>query len=192
MLSLKPLRSTGITLLLRYYGLLRPPLRPVQPLCIPLGLFLLAGLPGSSVVLSTHAVPFHPGEPDDCLLSFLRHQYWFRHIRQGVHSHWFNEAVSGSLALRLASLSNEASPGRITPPYARLTTYVTSNSYDELLSAHENNQACPGAPDKRMWRLLILLPSIRLSVFPSVDHCALSHNDYRGRLAEELPSVIKL
>ncbi len=147
MLSVKPLRSTGITLLLRYYGLLRPPLRPVQPLCIPLGLFLLAGLPGSSVVLSTHAVPFHPGEPDDCLLSFLRHQYWFRHIRQGVHSHWFNEAVSGSLALRLASLSHEASPGRITPPCARLTTYVTSNSYDELLSAHENNQACPGAPD---------------------------------------------
>ena len=84
MFSVKPLRSTGITLLLRYYGLLRPPLRPDHPLCIPTGLFLLAGLPGSSVVLSTHAVPFHPGEPDDCSLSFLRHQFWFRHIRQAV------------------------------------------------------------------------------------------------------------
>ena len=146
MFSVKPLRSTGITLLLRYYGLLRPPLRPDQPLCIPTGLFLLAGLPGSSVVLSMHAIPFHPGEPDDCLLSFLRHQCWFRHLRQVDRSHLCNEADSGSLALWLASLSHEASPGRITPPCARLTTYVTSISYGELLSFHKNNQACPGAP----------------------------------------------
>lgn len=57
------------------------------------------------MVLSTHAVPFHPGEPDDCIRSFLRRLCWFRHIRQVDRSLWFNEAVSGSLALRLASLS---------------------------------------------------------------------------------------
>jgi hypothetical protein len=38
--------------------------------------------------------------------------------------------------------------------------------------------------DKRMWRLLILLSFIRLSVSSSVDHCALSPNGYRGRLAD--------
>ena len=112
------------------------PARPDPPLCLPAGRFLLAGLPGSSVVLSTHAVPFHPGEPNDCLLSFLCRPCWFRHLRQVDRSQLCNEADLGSLALRLASLSHEASPGRITPPCARLTTYVTSNSYGELLSVH--------------------------------------------------------
>ena len=110
---------------------------------------------GSSIVLSTHAVPFHPGEPDDCLLSFLRRQFWFRHIRQAVVelvetlttltglTRPFRVRLRCGLRLR----QNEASPGRITPSCARLTTYVTSNSYGELLSVHENNQACPGAPD---------------------------------------------
>ncbi len=35
-----------------------------------------AGLPGSSVVLSAHAIPFHPGEPDGCFYSFLHCQHW--------------------------------------------------------------------------------------------------------------------
>jgi hypothetical protein len=37
-----------------------------------------AGLPGSSTVLSAHAVPFHPEEPGGCFFfsSFLHHQHW--------------------------------------------------------------------------------------------------------------------
>ena len=34
------------------------------------------GLPGSLTVLSAHAVPFHPEEPDGCISSFLHHQHW--------------------------------------------------------------------------------------------------------------------
>jgi hypothetical protein len=59
MLFLKPLRSTGITPLPRYFGLLR----------LPLGFRLAAkwpshpraGLPGSSTDRSARAVSFHPG-----------------------------------------------------------------------------------------------------------------------------------
>ena len=31
--------------------------------------------------LSTHAVPFHPGEPDDCIFSFLHRRCWLHLIR---------------------------------------------------------------------------------------------------------------
>jgi hypothetical protein len=144
MSSARPLRSTGITPLLRYYGPLRLPLRSACRLCLPLGGLPLGGSPrpaqsrakGSSTVLSAHAVPFHPGEPDDCIFSFLHHQYWLHPIRKTGHSHWCNEAEPGSLALRLTPLPLEASPRRITPSCARLATCVTRNSHGELLSVH--------------------------------------------------------
>src|SRR5436853_4028776 len=59
MLFLKPLRSIRVTGLLRYFGLLRHPLRfrpSTEWLSHP-----RAGFPGSSADLSSPAVPFHPG-----------------------------------------------------------------------------------------------------------------------------------
>jgi hypothetical protein len=101
-----------------------------------------AGLPGSSINLSTHAVPFHPGEPVGCIYSFLHQQHWASPSQEvWPLSLLRNEAVSGSLSLWLMSLSHEASPIGITPNCARLTTCATSNSHGELLSVHEIDQA---------------------------------------------------
>ena len=58
----------------------------------------------------------------------------------------FNEAESGSLALRLAPSPHEASPDRVTPSRARSATCQTGNFQGELLSAHKIGQASPGAP----------------------------------------------
>jgi hypothetical protein len=107
-----------------------------------------AGLPGSSVNLSTHAIPFHPGEPVGCIFSFLHQQHWASFsLETWPLSLLRNEAVSGSLSLWLMSLSHEASPIGIAPNCARLTTCATSNSHGELLSVHEIDQAYPGAPE---------------------------------------------
>ena len=118
----------------------------------PSASFPAAGLPGSSAALSAHAIPFHPGEPDGCFHSFLHRQLWASPYSAGwpLSPLTYHEAESGSLALWLTPLSHEASPARITPACARLTTCATSNSHGELLSVHEISQAYPGAPNKRM------------------------------------------
>ena len=144
MFSVKPLRSTGITLLLRYYGLLRPPPETTDRYVFRFRLFPSGGSPrflGCSfdtrrplsprragrllALVSSSSVLVSPPSAGGC-----------RACRDIDRSQLCNEADLGSLALRLASLSHEASPRRITPPCARLTTYVTSNSYGELLSVH--------------------------------------------------------
>ena len=69
MFSVRPLGSTGVTPLLRYYGPLRHPLGHSR-LCIPAACWLCAsqeGFPGSSADLSTRAAPNHPGRPGGCL-----------------------------------------------------------------------------------------------------------------------------
>lgn len=118
MLAVAPLRSTRITRFLRYYERLRLPRRPpLDVMSSALRSFFLAGLPGSCPVLSAHAVPFHPGEPSDCIFSFLRRWFWLHPIRQTGRSHpWCHEAVSGSLALRLTHLPSEASPVGLLRP----------------------------------------------------------------------------
>jgi hypothetical protein len=58
----------------------------------------------------------------------------------------YNEAESGSLALRLAPLPHEASPDRVAPSRARSATCQTGNFQGELLSAHKIGQALPGTP----------------------------------------------
>ena len=58
----------------------------------------------------------------------------------------FNEAETGSLALRLALSPIEASPDRVTPSHARSATCQTDNLQGELLSVHKIDQAWPGAP----------------------------------------------
>ena len=58
----------------------------------------------------------------------------------------FNEAETGSLALRLALSPLEASPDRVTPSHARSATCQTDNLQGELLSVHKIDQAWPGTP----------------------------------------------
>ena len=58
----------------------------------------------------------------------------------------FNEAETGSLALRLALSPHEASPDRVTPSHARSATCQTGNLQGELLSVHKIDQAWPGTP----------------------------------------------
>ena len=137
--------------------------------------FACQGLPGSSIVLSMHAILLHPGEPCGCSFSFLHRRCWLRHLRKVGHSHLSIEAVSGSLALRLTSLPPKASPIRITPHCARLATCVTSISHDELLSVHENNQSCPGAPQRHCTYL-----SIRISQFSLFGVISLMLNLFSG------------
>ena len=65
--------STGITPLPRYY---EPRRLPTCRACAydfasALGSTHMPGIPGSSVSLSTRAVPIHPGGPDGCLRSFF-------------------------------------------------------------------------------------------------------------------------
>jgi len=62
------------------------------------------------------------------------------------HSQKFNEAETGSLALRLAPSPHEASPDRVAPSHARSATCQTGNLQGRLLSACKIGQALPGAP----------------------------------------------
>ncbi len=81
------------------------------------------GLPGSSADLSARAVPSHPGRPDGCLRSLLRHRRRASPLSGGLATlHWCNEAETGSLALRLARSLGGASTRRITPQAARVAT----------------------------------------------------------------------
>jgi hypothetical protein len=74
----RPLRSTGVTPLPRYYGPLRLPTRPpdgyVFPPCVEAIALAAPGLPGSSADLSTRAVPYHPDEPGGINGSLLPHR----------------------------------------------------------------------------------------------------------------------
>jgi len=58
----------------------------------------------------------------------------------------FNEAETGSLALRLTPSPHEASPDQVTLSHARSATCQTGNSHGRLLSAYKIDQASPGAP----------------------------------------------
>src|SRR2546422_408849 len=81
MLTPRPLRSTGITPLLRYYGPLRLPAKAVCPgylfpgprgfSCSP----ALSGLPGPFTDLSLRAAPIHPGKPSGCFYPLLHRWY---------------------------------------------------------------------------------------------------------------------
>ena len=80
MFPVRLLRSIPFQGLLRYYGPVRLPTRVHRWLFLPTGSRgwgrTPSDLPGSSVNLSTRAVPFHPGEPGGCLRPFLLRQHW--------------------------------------------------------------------------------------------------------------------
>ena len=72
------------------------------------------GLPGSSTDLSTRAVPYHPGEPDECTHPLLLRRWQASaSLADWPLSSKRNEANMGSLALRLACSPHEASPHRL-------------------------------------------------------------------------------
>ena len=117
----RPLRSTGITPLPRYYGPVRlPAWAQPQVMFSPMPIRRAThtahpGLPGSSVDLCARAVPNHPGKPDDCSRSFLH-----RRLRASSNlADWplpllRNGAESGSLSLRLTrSLPGAPPPGSL-------------------------------------------------------------------------------
>lgn len=110
MTEVRPLGSTGITPLHRYYGPLRiptvgawrvidsPPALLLQR--NPFALESTSGLPGSSVDLSTRALPNHPGQSHWFVRSFIPNVWQASPSLEGWPlSTERNEAESGSLAL---------------------------------------------------------------------------------------------
>ena len=122
MTEVRPLGSTGITPLPRYYGPLRIPTvnaRRVMdsppaalPSAKPFRFGFSSGLPGSSADLSTRALPNHPGQSHRFLRSFIPGE-WQASPSSGGWPLSFerNEAESGSLSLG----SRLRRPGRCLP-----------------------------------------------------------------------------
>ena len=111
----------------RYYEPVRLPHRAGLRLCVPAARWgftpTRAGLPGSLADLSTRAVPYNPGKPDECTHPLLLRRW------QALASWadwplpvWRNEADMGSLALRLTCSPHEASRRRLLGQRARLAT----------------------------------------------------------------------
>ena len=103
MREVRPLRSTSITSLPRYYEPVRLPTwstrrygfrRPVA------ARGTTPGLPGPLTVLSTRALPSHPGRLDGCVCSFLPHRWQASASPEAwPSSSSCVEVESGSLAL---------------------------------------------------------------------------------------------
>ena len=169
MLSVRPLRSTGVTPLPRYYGPLRLPSRAAPGYVFPSRVGssppTLQGLPGSSADLSTRAAPNHPGRPGECLPGLCFPTGFRLHpSRRTGHLRIPIEAESGSLALRLACSPIPRSPDPFLHPALTGLHVRTGNLHGELLSVHKISQAYPGVPTVREWSLL--LPSVVLFASP--------------------------
>jgi len=154
--SAEPLRSTGITPLLHYYGLLRLPNGPCRRYVfrhhVEVITLAQTGLSGSSTDLSARAVPYHPGRPGrhPCSL-FIHRQQASPHSGGWPPSLSRNEAETGSLALRLMRLAFGASTMGLLPSAARLPTWRTSKYHGNYLSSCKACQAYPDAPNGRQW-----------------------------------------
>jgi len=148
MLPVRPLGSTGVTPLPRYYGPLRLPARAVPLVMYPLGP-LEVGCPSPPcrvsqvprLIYPCALVPNHPGRSGECLLIASPPVSGFIHIGRTGHLQQRNEAESGSLALRLTGLLPRFPPAGLlrlapVPLHAR-----TSNLHGEFLSIHKISQA---------------------------------------------------
>jgi len=123
LLPARPLRSTGVTPLLRSYGPLRLPARADPSVMFSFGSLgsglpspTLPGLPGSSTDLSLRAVPNHPGRPGGCSCSLLPH----RCQASSSSADWPPSSASrGRIGFACATARRFASPvsaERIAPP----------------------------------------------------------------------------
>ncbi len=86
------------------------------------------GLPGSSLICRRPPSPLTPGSPPAARARCFTGGVRFRHLRRVDHYHWFNEAETGSLTLRLTS-----SPSRA--PTTRLPASPPSRLHGERASA---------------------------------------------------------
>jgi hypothetical protein len=80
-----------------------------------------SGLSGSSLICRRPPSPLTPGSPSAAYARCFTDGVRFRPFWKVDHYHWFNEAETGSLALRLTSSPSRASTTRLpAPPPSRL------------------------------------------------------------------------
>ena len=116
MLSVRPLHSTGVTPLPRYYGPLRFPTEPLRRLCLPAARWSLSLPPcrasqAPRLIFPRALSPTTPEGPmAACACCFATGLVWLHPSRRTGHLRIPIEAESGSLALRLACSPPEFSP----------------------------------------------------------------------------------
>ena len=139
----RPLRSTGVTRLPRYYEPVRLPMRPASGYVFPESVEVITltvpALPGSSANLSARAALFHPGEPNGFSCSLFPRWWQASPSLAGWPSRTSrNEADSGSLTLRLtpslSGASTRQSPNAppASLPAERAIRRVTSSQVTRL------------------------------------------------------------
>src|ERR1017187_9216414 len=153
MLSVRPLRSTGIYPASSLVWASPTPFRPPRRLCIPAGRWSLSLPPCRAPRLldrSFHArCPQPPRKARRALACCFPTGIRLHPSRQTGHLRLPNEAESGSLALRLAC-SPMPSLRQIDFSIPRLLGYMFEQAiYIELLSVHKISQAYPGTPTVR-------------------------------------------
>jgi hypothetical protein len=115
MREVRPLGSTGITPLPRYYEPVRLPAGAARAVMDSSAALrsrprTSPGLPGPSVALSTRALPTHPGRPDGCVCSLLPHRWQ----ASSPSEEWPPPLVSrGRIGFACAGLTS--SPSRRSP-----------------------------------------------------------------------------
>ena len=124
--EVRPLRSTGVTPLRRYYEPVRLPAEAAAWLCIPTAVAAhrtphprrVSQVPR---LLCRRALsPLTPDGPTRARARCFRIGGRLQHLRKIGHRHWVHEAESGSLALgltsSLSSLGSDLPRGRPRPP----------------------------------------------------------------------------
>jgi hypothetical protein len=80
-----------------------------------------SGLSGSSQICRRPLSPLTPGSPSAAYARCFTDGVWFHLLWKADHCHWFHEAETGSLALRLTSLPSRAPTTWLpTPPPSKL------------------------------------------------------------------------
>jgi len=122
------LRSTGITPLRHYYGPRRLPVGAGPRLCIPAIRCGGHARPAGSLQFpsnrSARAAPNHPGESDGCVSYSFTAGAGFTISGRLATPTLCNEAVSDSLALRLARSLSQSFASRVAPTHVRSATCV--------------------------------------------------------------------
>src|SRR5437773_1706132 len=113
LLSARPLRSTGVTPLLHYYGPLRLPARPPPQLCLPSARWSLTLPPGRAsqaprLIFPRALSPTTPEGPLVACACCFPSGVWLHPSRRTGHLRFPIEAESGSLMLRLTGSPPES------------------------------------------------------------------------------------
>ena len=152
MFPVRPLCSTGVTPLLRSYGPFRLPTGTAPTVMSSRSALGTSPHPprGASqdprLIFPRALPPTTPESPaaacTRCFTTGCRFVISGRLLAFTLR----NEAVSGSLALRLACSPHKFPPDGLLPPTLASATCRTGNLHGELLSVHKISQAYPGAP----------------------------------------------